>query len=139
MTSPAESASRSAKALRRCGSSLIPALYHGRTLFRFGLCPLAEMGQERALAQANGFRRHLDQLVILDIGDRLLERRRDHRGEPHRFVLRMGDRKSTRLNSSHQIISYAVFCLKKKKKNVLSSIRMALDAHLQYKLGDVCP
>src|SRR5207244_12249365 len=27
-----------------------------------------------------------------------------------------GDRKSTRLNSSHQIISYAVFCLKKKNK-----------------------
>src|SRR5258708_18771857 len=27
------------------------------------------------------------------------------------------DRKSTRLNSSHQIISYAVFCFKKKKKN----------------------
>src|SRR5258708_40339893 len=30
---------------------------------------------------------------------------------------RRQDRKSTRLNSSHQIISYAVFCLKKKKKN----------------------
>src|SRR5258708_15051898 len=29
-----------------------------------------------------------------------------------------GDRKSTRLNSSHQIISYAVFCLKKKKETV---------------------
>src|SRR5256885_6901350 len=28
-----------------------------------------------------------------------------------------GDRKSTRLNSSHLVISYAVFCLKKKKKN----------------------
>src|SRR5258708_9050777 len=28
---------------------------------------------------------------------------------------RKRDRKSTRLNSSHQIISYAVFCLKKKK------------------------
>src|SRR5258708_19900523 len=28
---------------------------------------------------------------------------------------RSADRKSTRLNSSHQIISYAVFCLKKKK------------------------
>src|SRR5256885_11156355 len=27
-----------------------------------------------------------------------------------------GDRKSTRLNSSHLVISYAVFCLKKKKK-----------------------
>src|SRR2546426_7795033 len=29
-----------------------------------------------------------------------------------------GDRKSTRLNSSHLVISYAVFCLKKKKKYV---------------------
>src|SRR5436305_11132694 len=33
----------------------------------------------------------------------------------HRF--RQGDRKSTRLNSSHVRISYAVFCLKKKKMN----------------------
>src|SRR5258708_14399154 len=33
----------------------------------------------------------------------------------HRLQLQP-DRKSTRLNSSHQIISYAVFCLKKKKK-----------------------
>src|SRR5258708_18535508 len=32
-----------------------------------------------------------------------------------RFLGSAGDRKSTRLNSSHQIISYAVFCLKKKK------------------------
>src|SRR5207249_9094345 len=31
--------------------------------------------------------------------------------------LRQADRKSTRLNSSHVSISYAVFCLKKKKKN----------------------
>src|SRR2546430_12419742 len=30
-----------------------------------------------------------------------------------------GDRKSTRLNSSHSQISYAVFCLKKKKKTIL--------------------
>src|SRR5204863_6734529 len=29
------------------------------------------------------------------------------------------DRKSTRLNSSHVEISYAVFCLKKKKKNII--------------------
>src|SRR5688572_31082241 len=29
------------------------------------------------------------------------------------------DRKSTRLNSSHSQISYAVFCLKKKKKNII--------------------
>src|SRR5256885_16357140 len=33
---------------------------------------------------------------------------------------RMLDRKSTRLNSSHLVISYAVFCLKKKKKKVVS-------------------
>src|SRR5438552_12660309 len=32
------------------------------------------------------------------------------------------DRKSTRLNSSHQIISYAVFCLKKKKKTYTQQI-----------------
>src|SRR3712207_7754098 len=32
------------------------------------------------------------------------------------FLLQMSDRKSTRLNSSHANISYAVFCLKKKKK-----------------------
>src|SRR5256885_11972100 len=34
-----------------------------------------------------------------------------------------GDRKSTRLNSSHLVISYAVFCLKKKKNNTLTAIR----------------
>src|SRR3712207_8510412 len=32
------------------------------------------------------------------------------------------DRKSTRLNSSHANISYAVFCLKKKKPHILTSI-----------------
>src|SRR5207244_8253298 len=41
------------------------------------------------------------------------------RGELQALAKRLGqseaDRKSTRLNSSHQIISYAVFCLKKKK------------------------
>src|SRR5438552_14236807 len=35
---------------------------------------------------------------------------------PPRLFVHVTDRKSTRLNSSHQIISYAVFCLKKKKK-----------------------
>src|SRR3712207_8055466 len=37
-------------------------------------------------------------------------------GRPYRMALE--DRKSTRLNSSHANISYAVFCLKKKKKNI---------------------
>src|SRR5258708_24292103 len=35
----------------------------------------------------------------------------------HAPLQALADRKSTRLNSSHQIISYAVFCLKKKKNN----------------------
>src|SRR5690606_41248175 len=39
------------------------------------------------------------------------------RGAAHRR-----DRKSTRLNSSHVKISYAVFCLKKKKKNIQDTI-----------------
>src|SRR5437588_6132420 len=33
------------------------------------------------------------------------------------------DRKSTRLNSSHTVISYAVFCLKKKKKKIQKNIK----------------
>src|SRR5258708_22153059 len=36
------------------------------------------------------------------------------------------DRKSTRLNSSHQIISYAVFCLKKKTKNYRAYITISV-------------
>src|SRR2546422_3927586 len=37
-------------------------------------------------------------------------------GQPSRRAPKERDRKSTRLNSSHGYISYAVFCLKKKKK-----------------------
>src|SRR5207244_13240701 len=46
----------------------------------------------------------------------LAARTREAASWPARMV-RAIDRKSTRLNSSHQIISYAVFCLKKKKHN----------------------
>src|SRR2546426_7200946 len=40
---------------------------------------------------------------------------RQHRRPEVEFVIAGRDRKSTRLNSSHLVISYAVFCLKKKK------------------------
>src|ERR1035438_10764363 len=40
------------------------------------------------------------------------------------------DRKSTRLNSSHLGISYAVFCLKKKKINHVDSSRIVLARHV---------
>src|SRR5207244_9295792 len=49
-------------------------------------------------------------VTALDEDDAELARRR-----------RPQDRKSTRLNSSHQIISYAVFCLKKKKNHYTKS------------------
>src|SRR5438552_14892629 len=44
---------------------------------------------------------------------------------------RVADRKSTRLNSSHQIISYAVFCLKKKKNHNQEQI-VRMIAYSQY-------
>src|SRR5437588_6939484 len=37
-----------------------------------------------------------------------------------------GDRKSTRLNSSHTVISYAVFCLKKKRRRITNHRRMPM-------------
>src|SRR5690348_17772189 len=43
-----------------------------------------------------------------------------------------GDRKSTRLNSSHPSISYAVFCLKKKSTNDLSLSVVATDHLISY-------
>src|SRR5207253_8675324 len=53
---------------------------------------------------------------------RLASRLSRGEGQVH---LEVGDRKSTRLNSSHVAISYAVFCLKKKKKkkNINSNTR----------------
>src|SRR3712207_8426548 len=57
--------------------------------------------------------------VLRDRGDRVQAPGdpRLHAGEGVPAAQREPDRKSTRLNSSHANISYAVFCLKKKKKN----------------------
>src|SRR5256885_2996787 len=60
--------------------------------------------------------------------------RKDHEGGfPHDFHKALADagwldRKSTRLNSSHLVISYAVFCLKK-KKTLPPQHRPALQSH----------
>src|SRR5262245_62197658 len=83
------------------------------------------------------FRSHGNAQLGIEIGQRLVEQehlRVAHDRAPHRDALALaarqlpwialeqtaerenvGDRKSTRLNSSHLGISYAVFCLKKKK------------------------
>src|SRR5258708_25596979 len=61
----------------------------------------------------------LSVIVALPVG----LRRRDPMGA-------LLDRKSTRLNSSHQIISYAVFCLKKKKHELLDASDTLVALHL---------
>src|SRR5437588_2602932 len=72
---------------------------------------------------------HVRALVVgAIVGDVLRARAQagDRHGHPHPHlgvavaVLadEAGDRKSTRLNSSHTVISYAVFCLKKKKGGI---------------------
>src|SRR3712207_8330082 len=53
-------------------------------------------------------------------------RRFTHRRHP-------SDRKSTRLNSSHANISYAVFCLKKKKNNIIQKITKIIETYMQYR------
>src|SRR5258708_24889490 len=69
--------------------------------------PIAEATGERTPAVPIRRSVHRDYVVCLECG---------WRGQ-------MLDRKSTRLNSSHQIISYAVFCLKKKKISYTHSKR----------------
>src|SRR2546430_10500683 len=61
-------------------------------------------------------------------------RRRDRPGRGRRAGRERaaaGDRKSTRLNSSHSQISYAVFCLKKKKQNSTSSSQTVRPPYLR--------
>src|SRR5436190_16962424 len=77
-------------------------LFPYTTLFR-SQPPLHERRQGRRRARAAARGRHRGALRA--------------RGEGRRPRPRCVDRKSTRLNSSHTVISYAVFCLKKKKKN----------------------
>src|SRR5688572_31797784 len=84
-------------------------LFPYTTLFR-------SLGFERQrLGEARGqghVRQDLNE-ALLHGGDRL-------EGDQRRAVRHEQDRKSTRLNSSHSQISYAVFCLKKKNTDVLA-------------------
>src|SRR5256885_10747642 len=72
--------------------------------------------------------RHIQPVIELTVNHqrRCLEIRREQLRRPLAVQLAVGvgratelDRKSTRLNSSHLVISYAVFCLKKKKQDNL--------------------
>src|SRR5688572_32187654 len=57
----------------------------------------------------------------------VLEAHRRHLGQ-HLGAEQFGDRKSTRLNSSHSQISYAVFCLKKKIAKLHSFVKDEIEA-----------
>src|SRR6266446_8425437 len=62
----------------------------------------------------------------VDLGDPLDQLRNVGVGRRHVIIAeRWRDRKSTRLNSSHLVNSYAVFCLKKKKTTAYGELREA--------------
>src|SRR5437899_9174996 len=84
----------------------ISTLFPYTTLFRSHVGEHLRRAPPRLLERA---------LAPRHVGRHALERR-DHGLELARRPGRERDRKSTRLNSSHLGISYAVFCLKKKKK-----------------------
>src|SRR5437867_5115902 len=93
--------------------------------FQFGLLPERKLNW-RAMASSYGFVILLI-LLLINLGliwpDRLQIAQKYHVMEiipvpglrPKPLKMKTPDRKSTRLNSSHRTISYAVFCLKKKK------------------------
>src|SRR5699024_12597773 len=91
-----------------------PTLFPYTTLFRSGA------GRALARRRRRGLLRFRDQVRGADLRRRARWRHPRASGQSRRVrrashLLRRRDRKSTRLNSSHVSISYAVFCLKKKK------------------------
>src|SRR5437879_11353527 len=79
-------------------------------------------------------RRSSDLVLLLDLeGPARLMRRLDTLARDARRtrVSSRRDRKSTRLNSSHRCISYAVFCLKKKKTYAIEDVEMKWKQHIQ--------
>src|SRR5256885_12066283 len=93
-------------------------LFPYTTLFRSRGCELSEVRHAHVRPShwiTGGWRWQVrpPDCVQRVLGDRLLgsrRRRRQHREPPPRFVVEVcRDRKSTRLNSSHLVISYAVF------------------------------
>src|SRR5690349_21898342 len=98
--------------LRRPPSS---TLFPYTTLFRSGGRRLVSEHQPRRLHDGARNANTLALPARQRIGAAIGESRQANRVEQRQRVLDV-DRKSTRLNSSHVEISYAVFCLKKKKK-----------------------
>src|SRR5215217_8802086 len=84
-----------------------------------GLAPLPENVEQHAPVSREQ-ELFFPRVEALDLGQHLVSERHTVYGQPHVLSEASAhghslDRKSTRLNSSHANISYAVFCLKKKK------------------------
>src|SRR4051812_49922815 len=92
-------------------------LFPYTTLFRSRAAAAGRPGRRRARAGRGGGGNGLSTRHARDRPEGV-QTLRAHRGG--------GDRKSTRLNSSHMSISYAVFCLKKKKKKQLEARRSGM-------------
>src|SRR2546422_3281609 len=60
-------------------------------------------------------------------------KKQDNRAGKKNPIRHLTDRKSTRLNSSHGYISYAVFCLKKKNKAKYNPFKKTNNAHTTHK------
>src|SRR5256885_12074560 len=101
-------------------------LFPYTTLFRSPRCR-AQPGEVHDVGAVGQPQRPGQRAGDLWLGDRVEQH---DLGEAHHRVdgLVVTDRKSTRLNSSHLVISYAVFCLKK-KKNTCQRYRMELCRH----------
>src|SRR5438034_462276 len=74
-----------------------------------------EKGDSARLGDFTAALQRLLTLRLRPLGPALADASSYGRGHRGSLCGRHGDRKSTRLNSSHTVISYAVFCLKKKK------------------------
>src|SRR2546421_3945481 len=68
--------------------------------------------------------------AVLVTDDEIEKYYRDHAAALRREYPSKSDRKSTRLNSSHDQISYAVFCLKKKKKRNILIINETITTYI---------
>src|SRR2546426_10506176 len=81
---------------------------------RSTLFPYTTLFRSREVHQGRENEGHQHALATAERAADQNEHGREH-GQEHRGLEDVRDRKSTRLNSSHLVISYAVFCLKKKK------------------------
>src|SRR5258708_30738738 len=91
-------------------------------IYPFAVQPLG-VGQERSIRLIDDVMRG-DRLVVL-VAQKSAET--EQAGPEDIFRIGTVDRKSTRLNSSHHIISYTVFCLKKKKTKNTTGCEMCVD------------